>query len=67
MLEAQIIGTVLEINMTKIGGNYTSIQIHWPSNSFYEAILNEITQWKGNNYGTLSIIVKKNDQLSNVK
>ena len=29
MLEAQIIGTVLlEINMTKIGDNYTSIQIH---------------------------------------
>ena len=29
MLEAQIIGTVLlEINMTKIGDNYTSIQIY---------------------------------------
>ena len=56
MLEAQIIGTVLlEINMTKIGDNYTSIQIYWPSNSFYEAILNEITQWKGNNCGTLSL------------
>jgi len=59
-LEAQKIDTtIVETNMTKVGNSYICIHTQRPNTHIHGAIMNEITQRKETNCGTLSTIVKE--------